>query len=79
VCRHVLSLIRDTRAGTLNDARFHHRFAGQGAYAELLQKRFARAARQWGLDGAREGLDCSKFSVPVDDSPGTRTSQLCLF
>jgi DNA repair photolyase len=77
--RHVLSLIRDTRAGTLNDARFHHRFAGQGAYAELLQKRFARAARQWGLDGAREGLDCSKFSVPVDDSPGTRTSQLCLF
>ena len=62
--KHVLSLIRDTRAGGLNDARFGHRFTGQGPYADLMLKRFARAARQWGLDEARAGLDTSQFAVP---------------
>ena len=58
--KHVLSLIRETRGGALNDSRFHHRFAGQGVYADLLLRRFTRATRQWGLDEAREGLDCSQ-------------------
>ncbi len=62
--KHVLSLVRDTRGGALNDARFHHRFSGQGVYADLLLRRFTRAARQWGLDETREGLDCSAFAVP---------------
>ena len=62
--KHVLSLIRETRAGALTDSRFHHRFSGQGVYADLLMRRFARAARQWGLDEAREGLDCNRFAVP---------------
>ena len=58
--KHVLNLIRETRSGALSDARFHHRFAGQGVYADLLLRRFARATRQWGLDEAREGLDCGQ-------------------
>ena len=62
--KHVLSLIRETRSGALSDARFHHRFSGQGVYADLLMRRFTRAARQWGLDEAREGLDCTRFEVP---------------
>ena len=62
--RHVLSLIRETRAGALSDARFGHRFSGQGVYADLLMSRFSRAIRQWGLDEAREGLDCTAFAVP---------------
>ncbi|MSP01190.1 MAG: PA0069 family radical SAM protein [Acetobacteraceae bacterium] len=62
--KHVLNLIRDTRAGALNDSRFGHRFSGQGPYADLLSRRFARAVRQWGLDEARQGLDCSQFAVP---------------
>ncbi len=62
--KHVLSLVRDTRGGALNDTRFHHRFSGQGVYADLLMRRFTRAARQWGLDEAREGLDCNRFAVP---------------
>ena len=65
--KHVLSLIRDTRGGALNDARFGHRFSGQGPYADLLLSRFARAARRWGLDEAREGLDCTRFAVPGAD------------
>jgi DNA repair photolyase len=76
--KHVLSLIRDTRAGGLNDPRFGHRFSGSGPYADLLLRRFARAARQWGLDETREGLDCSKFAVPGGTAERVDT-QLSLF
>ncbi len=77
--RHVLNLIRETRSGALSDARFHHRFAGQGVYADLLLRRFARAARQWGLDEAREGLDCTKFAVPQPAGRGMAEAQMSLF
>ncbi|MDR3539220.1 MAG: PA0069 family radical SAM protein [Acetobacteraceae bacterium] len=76
--RHVLSLIRETRSGNLSDPRFHHRFSGQGVYADLLLRRFARAARQWGLDEAREGLDCSRF-CPPPGTPGPAEAQMSLF
>lgn len=76
--RHVLSLVRQTRAGELNDARFHHRFAGQGVYADLLMQRFDRAARQFGFDDARAQLDCSKFSVPGREMAMPQ-SQMSLF
>ena len=61
--RHVLSLIRETRAGQLNDSRFHHRFAGSGPYADLLSKRFARAARQFGFE-ERTPLETRHFRAP---------------
>jgi len=76
--KHVLGLVRDTRGGALNDSRFHHRFSGQGVYADLLMRRFTRAARQWGLDEARAGLDCSRFAVP-DVGEKAATAQLSLF
>jgi DNA repair photolyase len=76
--RHVLSLIRETRGGVLSDSRFHHRFSGQGVYADLLLRRFARAARQWGLDEAREGLDCNRFAVP-GAGPAAVDAQMSLF
>ena len=45
----------------------------------LLLRRFAcRAARQWGLDEAREGLDCSQFAVPGEKA-GKQETQLSLF
>ena len=77
--RHVLSLIRETRGGMLTDSRFHHRFAGQGVYADLMMRRFARASRQWGLDEAREGLDCTRFAVPDDGTAKLETAQMSLF
>ena len=61
--RHVLNLVRETRGGALNDAKFHSRFAGAGVYAELLARRFSRAARQHGL-AERDQLDCSQFAAP---------------
>ena len=61
--RHVLSLVRETRGGALNDAKFHSRFAGAGVYADLLARRFDRALRQHGLTD-RHQLDCSQFAPP---------------
>ncbi len=71
--QRVLALIRQTRAGELNDSRFHHRFGGGGPYADLLAQRFARARRQLGfLD--RDALDCSQFRCPP--APGDQLSLL---
>ena len=76
--RHVLNLVRETRGGALNDAKFHSRFAGSGVYAELLSRRFARAARQHGLQ-ERVGLDCSQFSPPPGAAAPIAQSQMSLF
>ena len=76
--KHVLSLIRETRSGALNEPRFHHRFSGNGVYADLLMRRFGRAARQWGLDQNREGLDCTRFAVP-DALSAPVSAQMSLF
>lgn len=62
--KHVLSLVRDTRGGALNDSSYHDRFTGNGVYADLLGRRFARAARQLGLVNRPE-LDCSQFAAPA--------------
>ena len=69
--RRILALIRETRAGALNDSGFGTRFVGEGAYAGLLSQRFERAKRQLGFAG-RETLDASLFRVPG------RASQLSL-
>ena len=74
---HVLSLIRQSRAGRLNDSSFHGRFTGEGPYAELLGKRFERAARQFKLDGGRPALDTSLFAVPGREVVGA--GQMSLF
>ena len=75
--KHVLSLVRETRGGVLNDSRFHHRFAGQGPYADLLARRFTRAARQWGF-GEQDALDCTQFAPPAA-AAGKAEAQLSLF
>lgn len=77
--RHVLELVRETRAGGLNDSRFGHRFNGTGVYADLLGQRFLRAARQLGLE-QRPELDCSRFHPPAPAAArGFAEAQLSLF
>lgn len=71
--RHVLNLIRETRAGALNDSRFEHRFRGQGVYADMLTQRFARIARRLGL-GEGTTLQSGHFALPVRED-----AQLALF
>ena len=75
--RHVLNLVRETRGGALNDANFHSRFGGTGVYAELLARRFTRAARQHGLN-EREQLDCTQFAPPPAVG-GFAEKQMALF
>ncbi len=78
--RHVLKLIRETRAGALNESRFHHRFTGQGVYADMLIRRFTQATRKHRLDEAREELDASAFAVPGGDARRKgATRQMSLF
>ena len=74
----MLDLVRETRAGALNDAKYGQRFNGTGVYADLLANRFSRAARQFGLD-TRESLDCSQFAVPADLRQGMAEPQMSLF
>ncbi len=74
--KHVLELIRETRAGALNEAKFGQRFSGTGVYADLLARRFERAAKQWGLDN-RDKLDVTRFAAPA--IAGMAEAQLSLF
>ena len=74
----VLDLIRQTRAGALNDAKYGQRFTGTGVYADLLASRFTRAARQWGLERA-EPLDSGAFAVPPAARAGMAEAQMSLF
>ena len=78
--KKVLELIRQTRAGSLNDSRFGHRFTGTGVYADLLARRFSRVARQSGLERRRE-LDCGQFVPPAGAAAprGFAENQLSLF
>ncbi len=71
--RHVLNLIRETRAGALNDSRFGQRFRGQGVYADLLSQRFGRAARRLGLS-EHTPLTTMHFAPPAPAD-----AQLALF
>lgn len=66
--RRVLSLIRETRAGALNNSRFGQRFSGSGVHADLLHQRFERAERQLGF-GGRDVLDATRFAVPGRQLP----------
>ena len=59
----MLALVRQTRAGALYDSRFGHRQRGAGPYADMLAARFARAARQHGLE-ERPSLASRHFAVP---------------
>jgi DNA repair photolyase len=62
---HVLNLLRQARGGKLYDSAWGRRLKGCGAYAELLEKRFALACKKRGLDRRDWDLDCAKFQRPV--------------
>lgn len=69
----VLSLLRQCRAGRLNDPRFGHRMRGSGVFAELLAQRVEKARRRFGLDRPRAPLRADLFRPPRTDG------QLSLF
>ncbi len=73
---HVLSLIRQSRGGKINDADFHSRMKGHGIFAEMIAQRFRLASKRLGLTAPRERLDTTRFTPPA----GRETShQMDLF
>jgi len=71
---HVLSLVRQTRGGALNDPRFGSRMTGEGTYAQLINQRFNLACRRLGFNRNTWRFDLSLFRPPP--RPG---DQLSLF
>ena len=62
----VLALVRQCRDGKLNDPTFGRRMRGQGAYAELIAKRFSVATRRLGLNRSRSPLRTDLFEPPAE-------------
>ena len=63
---HVLSLLQQSRGGRSNDPRFHHRMRGEGAFAELIARRFRLASAKLGLDRMLPAYDTTRFRAPND-------------
>ena len=62
---HVMSLVRQCHGGKNYDSRFGSRMRGKGPFAQLLARRFALAARRYGLaQGPGQPLNCRAFAVP---------------
>jgi DNA repair photolyase len=65
---HVMSLMRQLHGGRAYDPAFGVRQRGTGAFASLLEQRFAIAARRCGLDRTPPPLDTSRFAPPRGES-----------
>ena len=66
----VLKAIRTSRGGKLYQADFHKRQSGEGVFAALIAKRFAKASQRHGLDRPMPPLRTDLFKAPV--LPGTQ-------
>jgi DNA repair photolyase len=72
---HVMSLLRQMRGGRDNDPRFGKRMRGEGAYAELIGRRFGAACRRHGLPRRSAG----GLRTDLFEPPPRRGDQLGLF
>jgi DNA repair photolyase len=59
-------LVRETRAGKLNDSEFGLRMCGAGHYADAIARIFEVFSRRYGLNGRLPEYDCSRFQPPPD-------------
>jgi DNA repair photolyase len=71
--KHVLGLVRDTRGGELYRSEFGERMRGDGAYADVLAKRFELARTRLGLNERPKYFDHTRFRARRN------TDQLSLF
>lgn len=73
---HVMSRVRQIRAGRENDSTFGRRMRGQGTYADLLRQRFDKACRRYGLNrGTRPPLKTTLFRPPAAPPKPPRRSR----
>lgn len=65
----VVSRIRQTRQGQLNDSRFGWRMKGHGELAEQIGRTFRVFSRRWGLDRSPDlPFDTTQFRRPVSST-----------
>ncbi|MFO0939746.1 MAG: PA0069 family radical SAM protein [Pirellulales bacterium] len=64
----VLSKIKSTRDGKMNDATFGRRMSGQGIFAEQVKSIFQLFQRKLGFADELPERDCSKFEPPLPES-----------
>ena len=74
----VLAAVRQCRDGALNDPDFGSRMRGRGPVAELIRRRFERAAERQGLVRRSLALRTDLFRAPGSAASGD-TGQLGLF
>ncbi len=60
----VLSLLRDSRGGSLYASQFHQRMKGSGPYAEQIHALFGASCRRLGLNRSLEPPSSAAFRVP---------------
>ena len=61
----IINTLREMRGGKDYDSRWHERMRGRGPVAELIAKRFARAASRLDLNNARPPLRTDLFAPPA--------------
>lgn len=64
----VEALLRETRAGKLNDSQFGRRMRGQGTYADQIAAMFKIFKKKHGLDQPLPAMDASQFRPPREPS-----------
>lgn len=64
----VLSKIKSTRDGKMNDATFGRRMSGQGVFAEQVKSIFQLFQRKLGFTDELPERDCSRFEPPLPES-----------
>lgn len=72
--RRVMSLVRQTRDGKVNDSTFGRRMSGSGPYAWTIGRRFEMAASRLGLNRQRLTLALDQFRPPP--KPGEQMTLL---
>ncbi|HXF17067.1 MAG TPA: PA0069 family radical SAM protein [Burkholderiales bacterium] len=61
---HVMSRVKQMRAGRENDPNFGSRMRGSGEFADLLRTRFEKACHRLGLNQQRRTLETGLFRHP---------------
>ena len=59
---HVMSIVRQSRAGKANDSTFYQRMVGGGLFADMISQRFRLATKKLQLTTAKHALRTDLFS-----------------
>ena len=75
---HVMNRIRDMRGGREYESGFGTRMRGRGVFADLVEQRFEKACKRYGLGSERPSLALDRFRPPAPRS-ATGETQLDMF